>query len=246
MESIDILTGQHVTIKYAPASLLRRGLGLIIDYAIIVLYLFLFFYSLSSFHFLDVFSLSLRDGMEVILLLPVLCYHFLFETFMNGRTPGKIITGTRVTMKDGSTPGLTAYFLRWVLLPIDLFPMGIGIGGLCIGISRYQQRIGDMAAGAVVVRNAKPKRLNLETDFMEFSEAYQPLFNTQVELLTDGQIRFISRVLYDPRDKRAVIKTVQDLSFKVKEITRLESPLDDRSFLETVVRDYNFYAWHGA
>jgi hypothetical protein len=168
----------------------------------------------------------------------------LFETLMGGRTPGKVIAGTRVTNLDGSTPGLTAYFLRWILLPVDIFPAGMGIGGLFIAFSKNHQRIGDLAAGTIVVRNAKPPQLDLDKDFMEFSDNYQPAFS-QVELLTDGQVRFISNMLYDPRNKRSITSSIQELSIKVKALLKLESQLDDRTFLETVVRDYNYYAWHG-
>ncbi len=242
MESIDILTGQHIVIKYEPAGLLRRGCALIIDYIIIILYVYLIVLFYSE------FNLQIPNRMEnitfFIAFLPIICYHFFFESLMNGRTPGKIITGTRVTNLDGSMPGPTSYFLRWLLLPIDLFPTGIGIGGLFIAFSQNHQRIGDLAAGTVVVRNAKPPKLDLDKDFIEFSDDYQPTFQ-QVELLSDGQVRFISYMLHDPRNKRAVTSSIQSLSTKVKEMLKVETTLNDRSFLETIVRDYNYYAWQG-
>jgi uncharacterized RDD family membrane protein YckC len=244
MESIDILTGQHVTIKYEPAGVVRRGCALIIDSVIIGLYFYIIVYSLLQLSILDHVPGKLQYVTFFILLLPIFCYHFLFESLMNGRTSGKIIAGTRVTSLDGSMPGLTSYFLRWLLLPVDMFPSGIGIGGLFIAFSKNHQRIGDLAAGTIVVRNAKPPKLDLDVDFMEFSDDYRPSFS-QVELLSDGQIRFISRMLYDPRNKRSVTSSIQSLSKKVKEMLKVESYLDDRTFLETVVRDYNYYAWHG-
>lgn len=245
MESIDIITGQNVVIRYAPASLLRRGAAISIDFLIMIIYFYIIIYSIDQFSFLYYMSYGLRNLTTFLLFLPVIMYHFLFELLMNGKTPGKMILGIRVTNKDGSTPGLTSYFLRWILLPVDLFPMGIGIGGLSIAISKYQQRIGDMAAGTIVVRTAKPKRLRLDEDFIEYSDNYQPRLGKEVELLSDGQIRFISGMLSDPRNKRLVANNIYDLSRKVKSIIKAESPMDDRTFLETVVRDYNYYAWHG-
>ena len=242
MESIDILTGQHVIIKYEPAGILRRGCALIIDYIIMFLYIYIIIYSFWGLNLFPPVSRSIQNIIIFIIFLPIICYHFFFESFMGGRTPGKLIAGTRVTLLDGSSPGPIAYFLRWVLLPIDLFPTGIGVGGLFIIFSQRHQRIGDFAAGTVIVRNAKPPKLDLDKDFIEFSEDYKPTFS-QVELLSDGQVRFISYMLYDPRNKRAITASIQSLSFKVKEILKTESPLDDYSFLETVVRDYNYYAW---
>jgi uncharacterized RDD family membrane protein YckC len=245
MESIDILTGQHVTIQYEAAGILRRGCALILDFIIMALYGYIIFFSSFQFN-IGYHSLppTLRNFVFFIVLLPVLCYHFLFETLMGGRTPGKIIAGTRVTNLDGSTPGITSYFLRWLLLPVDLSPTGMGIGGLFIAFSKNHQRIGDLAAGTIVVRNAKPPQLNLDTDFREFSDDYRPTFS-QVELLTDGQVRFISSMLYDPRNKRAITSSIQGLSVKVKGLLKTEIALNDRTFLETIVRDYNYYAWHG-
>ena len=247
MESIDILTGQHVTIKYHPAGLLRRGLGLIIDYVVMGLYIYIMFYSLTELHIRDLlsdFSDSIVYPIFFIFYAPVLFYHLMFESWMGGRTPGKIITGSRVTDLDGSTPGLTSYFLRWILLPLDLFPSGMGLGGLFIAFSKNHQRIGDLAAGTIVVRHIKPPKLDLDKDFMEYSDDYKPTFG-QVELLSDGQIRFISSMLYDPFNKKAITPSIKTLSQKVKDILKIESRLDDRAFLEKIVRDYNFYAWQG-
>ncbi|GHT39239.1 RDD family protein [Bacteroidia bacterium] len=244
MESIDILTGQNVTIKYEPAGILRRGCALILDFLVMGLYCFIIFDSISSWNIEEYIPHGIYNILLFIVFLPMICYHFFFESLMSGRTPGKMIAGTRVTLLDGSTPGLTAYFLRWLLLSVDLFPTGIGIGGLFIAFSKNHQRIGDLAAGTVVVRNAKPPKLDLDTDFREFSDDYQPTFR-QVELLSDGQIRFISRMLYDPRNKRTITSSIQSLSFKVKELLKINSPSDDRTFLETIVRDYNYYAWKG-
>jgi uncharacterized RDD family membrane protein YckC len=241
MEAIDILTGQHVTIQYEPAGILRRGCALVIDWVILFLYFYILFVSLLQWG--DAIPPYMRNITVFIVLFPCICYHFLFEILMGGKTPGKLIAGTRVTNLDGSTPGLSSYFLRWILLPVDLFPAGMGIGGLFIAFSKNRQRIGDLAAGTIVVRNAKPPRFDLDKDFQEFSDDYQPTFS-QVELLSDGQIRFISYLLYDPRNKKAISSSIQSLSQKVKTMLNVESHLDDRRFLETLVKDYNYYAWH--
>jgi uncharacterized RDD family membrane protein YckC len=239
MESIDIITGQHITIKYEPASIIRRACGLVLDYLFIYLYVMSMIYVMSD----SLYSIDSFWGYIFMFLLssPAVFYHFLFESFMGGRTPGKMITRTRVSNTDGSTPGLTAYFLRWILMPVDLFPSGAGLGALFIIFTRKHQRIGDMAAGTVVVRNIKPPQLDIEKDFIEFSPDYKPTFS-QVELLSDNQVRFISHYLFDPLNKKAVTNSIHALSDKVKVLLKIETALDDRTFLETIVRDYNYYA----
>ena len=241
MESIDILTGQNVTIQYEPANLIRRMSALLLDYIFMGIYIFVLLYAyseLTSFHFFDYRSEIAVLG--IILLLPVMGYHFIFESVMGGRTPGKIIARIKVTKADGSTPRLVDYFLRWILLPIDMFPVG-GLGALFILFSDNHQRLGDLAAGTTVVRTESILPLSLDDRFYKFDDDYQPTFK-EVNLLTDGQILFISNLLQDPKNKNIADYTAIELAGKIKEKLNIQSNMDDLLFLETIVRDYNYYA----
>jgi Predicted membrane protein/domain len=241
MESINILTGQFVTIRYEPANVVHRGFALLIDYLIMGVYIFFLSYLWEEFR---PFFRVISWGMIFLLLSPVVFYHLLFELFTGGQTPGKMLTRIRVVNIDGTSPTPLAYFLRWLLMLVDLFPSGIGLGMFFITFSSCHQRIGDMAAGTIVVKNAKPVELNLERDFLEYTPDYKPIF-PQVELLSDGQIRFINKMLFELRDKKAVSTSVASLAVKVKDTMKIESTLENIEFLETIVRDYNYYAIQG-
>jgi uncharacterized RDD family membrane protein YckC len=241
MESINILTGQNVTIKYQPATILARVGALLLDYFLVFAYFFAITYML--FEKLDIMSGSTETWQVTIMVLcwlPAFGYHFLFESLLGGKTPGKMIVKIKVTNMDGSPAGIGAYFMRWILMPIDLFPSGI-IGALFIIFSNYHQRIGDMAAGTVVVKTGASLLLDLDETYYEFPEDYQPTFYN-VDLLTDGQIAFITNLLIEPQNKAAVNDSVAELSAKVKKLLNTESNLDNRKFLETILRDYNYYA----
>jgi uncharacterized RDD family membrane protein YckC len=238
MESIDILTGQHVTIKYEPASLFARILALLLDYFFIFLYLFAVIYIIFS-GFSD-FSESTNYILIIICSLPAFTYHFIFESILGGKTLGKMIVKIRVTNMDGSVPGIGAYFLRWILMPVDMFPSG-GIGVLFIVFSSYHQRLGDMAAGTVVVKANPSLLMDLDETYYEFSDDYQPTF-IRVDRLTEGQIAFITNFLTLPKNRAAVHEPLNELADKVKGILKIESAMNDRLFLETIVRDYNYYA----
>lgn len=240
MESINILTGQYVTIKLEPASILFRLLALFLDYTFMFVYAVAVLY--TFFEYIE--GLRLSNDIEITILiicwLPFFAYHFMFESLLGGRTPGKMIVGIKVTNADGTPPGILAYFLRWVLMPIDLFPSG-GIGIICVLISARHQRLGDMAAGTVVVKTNRNLKLDLDELYFEFPADYRPTFK-ESELLSEGQIAFISNLLINPSNKSTTQDSINSLAQKVKAILKIESGLDDRTFLETIVRDYNYYA----
>ena len=66
-----------------------------------------------------------------------------------GRTVGKMILGLRVVRTDGGTPDTAALLIRNFLRVIDIFLIGM----LFIAVSPMRQRIGDVAAGTVVIRD---------------------------------------------------------------------------------------------
>jgi uncharacterized RDD family membrane protein YckC len=240
MESIDILTGQNVRIQYEPANLLRRMGALLLDYLFMGIYISI---PLYLYYVLKYPDNSTKEPdflvLAFVLYLPIMTYHFLFESIIGGRTPGKIIAKIKVVNIDGSTPGLLSYFLRWILLPIDLFPYG-GIGALCILFSKNHQRLGDLAAGTTVVMATAAIPFNLNSDFYEFGDDYQPTFKT-VDLLSEGQILFISHFLRDTNEDVIYYSSIE-LADKIKQKLQIKSDMDNRLFLETIVKDYNYFA----
>ena len=240
MESINILTGQNVTIQYEPANLIRRMSALLLDYLFIGLYIFVLVYAYSELIHPNTLDDSTLFILGTILSLPIMCYHFIFESTMGGQTPGKIIAKIKVTKVDGSTPQLVDYFLRWILLLVDMFPFG-GLGALFILFSENHQRIGDLAAGTTVVRTESISPISLEDHFYEFADDYQPTFK-EVNLLSDGQILFISNLLQDPKNRNVIDYSAIELAAKIKNKLNIRSNMDDVLFLETIVRDYNYYA----
>jgi uncharacterized RDD family membrane protein YckC len=244
MESIDILTGQHVTIQYKPATLLARAGALLLDY---------FFMSAYSTACICAMTVLINANVihnfqvyyilfVIVVVLPVMTYHFLFETLLGGRTLGKMIVRISVVNIDGSPPGIGAYFLRWILMPVDLFPFG-GLGSLLIVFSLYHQRLGDMAAGTIVVKNSFPSILDLDESYYEFDDEYEPAFKN-VSCLTEGQIRFISNLLVI-KNRESALESIHAAANKIKDILKIDSSMNDRLFLETLVRDYNYYATLG-
>ena len=82
-------------------------------------------------------------------------YDVLFETLASGRTPGKRWTGLRVVKAGGGPVGFVASALRNVLRIVDAMPGFYVVGILSILFTRNNQRLGDLAAGTLVVRERR-------------------------------------------------------------------------------------------
>jgi uncharacterized RDD family membrane protein YckC len=76
------------------------------------------------------------------------------EVFRNGRTWGKGRMGLRVVRDDGSRVAVLDSVIRNVLRLVDMLPGNYLIGMGCVIFSRRNKRLGDMAAGTVVVRDS--------------------------------------------------------------------------------------------
>lgn len=93
-------------------------------------------------------------------------YFTYFEWKWNGQTPGKRLADIRVIDDRGMSPDFFQLMVRNLLRVVDLLPalvaldyIGIGfyaVGGLVFLLHPRSKRLGDMAAGTMVVRNLKP------------------------------------------------------------------------------------------
>jgi uncharacterized RDD family membrane protein YckC len=79
-------------------------------------------------------------------------YFIFFEAVWRGQTPGKRLLGLRVTRIGGTRIGAGEAAIRNLLRVADGLPIFYGVGMLSIAVSRRRQRLGDFAAGTIVVR----------------------------------------------------------------------------------------------
>ncbi|MEN6337795.1 MAG: RDD family protein [Phycisphaerales bacterium] len=82
-------------------------------------------------------------------------YFFFFELWMNGRTPGKKSLKIRVVRLEGGAVTFDAIAVRNLLRVVDF--MGFyGVAGIVMFLTKKSQRLGDLAAGTVVVSEEVP------------------------------------------------------------------------------------------
>ncbi len=78
-------------------------------------------------------------------------YPVFFEVYRNGQTPGKRICGLRVLHDDGRPVGWSASFIRNTVRFVDFMPLLYAFGFVATLFSADGKRLGDLAAGTVVV-----------------------------------------------------------------------------------------------
>lgn len=237
MAESTIITGQFVRISQTPASIGERLLAFTIDYSMIGLYVLSTATLLSETHLPSGFSLFF---LLAVIYLPVLFYSFLCEVFNHGQSLGKFLMNIRVVKTDGSTPSISAYLLRWLLFTID-GPMTGGLGLLVILLTKNSQRLGDLTAGTMVIKVKNYRKIHVCLDEFDYlTKNYHPTYPQSADLSLD-QIHVITRTLDSNKKDRG--HRIAVLTQKVQE--NLSIPPRDgnqEQFLQTILRDYQYYA----
>ena len=227
-EYITIRTARNVEIEYKVASLSDRIIGRLIDSIIVAGYIFL----------LIVFAASLQSGLLMtIFILPAMFYTFIFEKFNNGQTPGKNIMMTRVVSIDGENVTTGMYFIRWLLLLVDVRLASGVIGIISILISEKGQRLGDIAASTTVISLKKsiPRDQLL---YRRIPENYKPIYE-EVQMMKDSEIETIKKILRSKSENRPYLIT--SATQKIEEVYGITKNASSQSFLNTIIKDYNYY-----
>ena len=97
--------------------------------------------------------------------LAIFGYPTLLETLTRGRTLGKIVARTRVVRTDGRPVTFSVVLVRNLVRLVDFLPGLYSVGAVAILLSSKSQRLGDLAAGTLVLYEAPvqvPRALNVQ------------------------------------------------------------------------------------
>ncbi|MCF6181511.1 RDD family protein [Lutibacter sp.] len=235
MNNFQIETAQNIIIKQNVAPVSDRILAFIIDMLIIIGYYIILFLILNSLGYKPSKSLIV---VYALLSLPVFLYHLLFEVLMNGQSPGKYFLHIRVTKIDGSKPTFGSYLIRWILRLIDISLASGSVALLSILLNGKGQRLGDLAANTTVI--SEKKRITIEDTLnVDLSEEYKPTF-PQVTLLSDKDVQTI-KLLYNNALKKRNYTAINAIKEKIIELTEVKTDLRAVDFVNTIIKDYNYY-----
>ena len=235
-----IITGQYVHIEHTLANIGARILARFIDFLLIIIYSFAVFYSISYFVSEFNFSENLYILLYVLFLSLPMFYSLFWELFNKGQTPGKKLLGIRAVMIDGKEARLSSFILRWLMLIVDIYFFQC-IGILSIMFTKNNQRLGDLAAGTIVIKEKDYRKIKVNLDeFQHLGLNYTPVF-PHAENLSDEQINIINQTL-SLIDKGHQAR-VAELASKVKEFLQIKTEMKDIELLRTLVKDYLYYSF---
>ncbi|MCB9148371.1 MAG: RDD family protein [Caldilineaceae bacterium] len=168
-EEYTIETPENVTFGYEVAGIGSRFVGALVDTLVLTLALIILnvvllglltvfsSFNTNVFSRLDDATMDWTTGvvLAIFALLNFVLlwgYYILFELIWNGQTPGKRVAKTRVVRMDGNPIRFWDNVIRNLVRFIDFMPSAYGVGLITMFCNRHARRLGDFAAGTLVVK----------------------------------------------------------------------------------------------
>jgi uncharacterized RDD family membrane protein YckC len=217
-ETLIIETPERVPLAFPLASIGNRFLAVAIDHTLQYIAIAVVFIGFALIAGLGRSSIGVFESFErempnwviavMIFVLFVLFtgYFALFEWLWDGQTPGKRLLKLRVIREDGRPITLWEAIARNLLRIFDTFPGFFvpvySIGLIAVFLSNRDQRVGDLFAGTVVIREREDEAPTFAEAFSNpiADAAYRRVqprtsFEGNVSLLTDGEIEVVESFL---------------------------------------------------
>ncbi|EDM44696.1 putative transmembrane protein [unidentified eubacterium SCB49] len=236
MDNFQIETAQNVNIVQNVAGVGDRILAYIIDAAIMGVYYFIVFLLVVG--TIDALGDSAIFLVFMVILLPVLVYHLLFEMFWDGKSPGKAVMKLKVVKLDGSKPAFSNFLLRWLLRVIDIGLVSGSVALVTILLNGKGQRLGDIAASTTVISEKTPVSFS-QTILTDIPDDYIPKY-PQVTVFSDAEIQKIKQIYRENKYKgnHHIILRLSERISKVMDVEIDGMPIE---FVDKVIKDYNYY-----
>ena len=267
-ETLIIETPERVQLEFALASIGNRFLAVTIDHFIQYLSIILIawiFLSLAGFTSGDVWDTPDRLFAEapkwtiailiIVVFLIFAGYFILFEWLWNGQTPGKRLMKLRVIREDGRPLTLWEAIARNLLRICDAAPGFVlpvySVGLIVIFLSGRDQRVGDIFAGTVVIRERTDEAPTFAETFSKrttdvaFSRVQKPTgIKADVGLLSEMEVEVVESFLrrrWDLTDRQRswmAWRIALPIMYKLKPAYSLED-FTYEGFLEDILHRFH-------
>ncbi|HUW01242.1 MAG TPA: RDD family protein [Acidimicrobiales bacterium] len=162
-----IVTPEGVLLEFDEAGIGSRTLAMTLDLTVQFIALFTLLFMLG----LAAGSSSIPESVAIIIVVTAVLavligYPVVMETVTRGRTLGKMALGLRVVTVEGAPVQFRHGFIRGTLGLVDFWvPLPVGVVAMwMVLVTRRSQRLGDLVAGTIVVRERQAT-----TDMSSFS-----------------------------------------------------------------------------
>ena len=152
--SMRVVTPEHVSIEYPLAGMGSRFAALLVDALILMALVLGLPLVLGVTGALALVPSGLAIGVWILYGFVTLWGYFIFfEGLRDGQTPGKRVLSVRVVMEGGYPVSFEAAAIRSLIRFVDVQPFpSCLVGGFAMLVGGKTKRLGDLAAGTVVVR----------------------------------------------------------------------------------------------
>ena len=156
--TLDVETPEQVVVSYTLAGIGTRGAAAMIDLLIMFVLTGTLWYIVASLSRLNpaLRGIGNRGWANAIMILGQFLilwgYFVAFEAIWDGQTPGKRIVGLRVVRNGGGGVDIGASAARNLIRFVDFLPFGYFVGMVSVIANQRNQRLGDLVAGTIVVR----------------------------------------------------------------------------------------------
>jgi len=237
-EQLTIDTPEQISLQFSLASIGSRFLALGIDTSFqaagfCVLIFVAQMISLAA----SISLLALRPwGFALLLAAAFVIYYgyfAIFEVWWGGQTPGKRMIGLRVIAVSGRPITPLEAILRNVVRIADQLPGMYAIGILSVFVSTKHQRLGDFAAGTVVVHE-RPLDAVAAPETPSVRARYGAARLGADEIVVIDAFLRRRRELSDFRRERAAAA----IASRIRQRLTVAADGGDEAFLEDVVAEY--------
>ncbi len=159
-----IVTPEGITLELSLAGIGSRGLAALIDVIIRTVVIVGVNLALGALVFNDTSAALTFGALAVIDFAIIFGYDVGFEVLGRGRTPGKMAVALRVVRVGGGPVGVTASAIRNLIRVIDFLPFAYVVGMVVMLVTTDAQRLGDVAAGTLVVQETRVRRRRRRRD----------------------------------------------------------------------------------
>jgi uncharacterized RDD family membrane protein YckC len=209
-EILVIETPERVPLHFALASIGNRFLAVAIDHTIQLLIVVLIGITTAILASFSIFDQTLSGAPKwvkalstILLFLVISGYFAFFEWLWSGQTPGKRWMKLRVIREDGRPITFWEASVRNLIRSLDMMPAPFySIGLICVFMNGRDQRVGDMVAGTVVVREREAEAPPFSQVFASpvsdpaLRRSFKPVdFTANINSLTEAEIQVVETFL---------------------------------------------------